>query len=178
MNKRGQENQIFGLIVLLVIVILSVSLLGIIADTKARATSKLKALNESYSLTSCYTPNGQVNISNPNCNVTVSGMKVADWRHSEGQCAIGEVVVRNGGGSTLISGVDYNLFAQIGVIQFLNTTGTQSSPGNNTYFDYNYCDSGYFTGSADRALADLWVTLGIIVLLIIIAGTAYRGLKK
>lgn len=179
MNKKGEiQNKLVTLILLLMVIVVSLVLLGNIANTKQKSTSTLSITNESFVLTSCYTSELQVNTSDTDCNVTVSKMTTADWRRNDSQCYLSGVAVRNGAGSTLVANTDYTLFASEGLIQFLNTTGTSASPANTTYADYTYCDSGYFQNSGDRALANLWTTLGIIALLIIVVAVGYRWMNE
>ena len=157
-------------------------LLGSVADTKASSTNKLSISNETQSLSDCYATSdtkNQVNVSATACNITVDNWyPTGDWRISEGQCNLDDVIVQNGTEDDITLNTDYKLFADEGVIQFLNTSETEALVNNNSFVDYNFCGTGYFTSSGDRALANLWTTLGIIALLIITAGVAYRYMNN
>lgn len=181
MNKRG-EITFLDIVLLFMIIIIGLAFATSVANTKASQTDKLSVYNESNSLSTCYansTLKNQVNESATDCNITVSSWyAVGDWRRNESQCALGSVTVKNGTNSTLVLNTDYRLFASSGLIQFLNTSSTEASSGNQSYASYNFCGSGYLASSTDRSLANLFPTMLVITLLVVAAGVAYAKFKN
>ncbi len=176
MNKKGQLGQLGVIIMIFVAIILGLALSTQIFNTQNLVTEKQDVTDEEQSLTTCYTSDNQVNESNSDCNITVnSWYPTGDWRASETQCNIGSVVVTNStGGLTLIEGTDYNLFAGSGLLQFLNTTNTDSLAENLTLSDYNYCGEGYNKDASSRGIAGLW---GLFAAFIILGATFY-GIRE
>lgn len=163
-NKKGQIGVI-GIVTLFVGIIFCLALLTPIFDTQSQMTTKQVVSDESNLLSSCYTGDLQVNESNSACNITLANAPTG-WKLTEGQCALGSVVVTNStGGLVLEEGTDYNLFAQTGVLQFLNTTDTTELAGNITLSDYNYCADGYNTDSGSRSVAALIGLFAVLALL-------------
>jgi len=167
MNNKAQLNV--GTVVMLAVgIILGAVFMVSVVDQQSLLTDKQPVTDEQHSLSSCYTGGNQVNESNTACNVTVDQWYVSgDWRASEGQCNLESVVVTNStGGLVLVVETDYNLFADSGVIQFLNTTDTEALGSNLTLVDYNFCDSGYNKDSSSRGLAR---TFSLFFALIVLA---------
>ena len=180
-KKGASENFVTKVIMLFVVIIIALAFLGIIANSQAKISDKLVVTNESDSLSSCYAVGyltTQINESNSACNITLTNAQT-DWRASDTQCALGNVVITNSTGSVLVSATDYNMFTQTGVIQFLNTTDTESTlmAGNISLTSYNFCDAGYLQNASDRALIKLIVTLLVIVLLVTVVGVVNKMLK-
>jgi hypothetical protein len=156
MNKKGQLN--LGIyFVMLVIVLVGIALFNTSAASVNVMTEKQSITDETTNLTvSCYA-SGEVNESNPSCNITVDQWyDTGDWRASEPDCYISSVTVTNATGTELTLNTDYNLFSSTGTIQMLNTVDTNSTNlGENVLVDYSYCGEGYNTDSGSRAMANL-----------------------
>ena len=171
MNKKGQSNTMILLIILFVTIILGISLITSVANTKAKQTNLMEAADEitDLSATGCLVPAlGHVNESNALCNITAGNWYSAgDWRLSASPCYLTSVVVGNATDDLTVN-TDYIVYDESGIVQMLNTTDTHnSSIGNVIYEDYSFCDSGYLTSAGDRGLANLWVTMMVLVLLIV-----------
>ncbi len=175
MSKKG-ETEMGALIWIFIAVIVCLSLFTAIINTQNLVTEKQIIVNESQSLSACYATSThfQVNESATVCNITIANVP-SGWRAADGesQCYIGNVVVTNEAGNlTLVLATDYNVFAQTGIIQFLNTSDTNATgiPTNITFIDYNFCDEGYNKDSSSRGIARLW---GLFAALIIISAAVY-----
>ena len=176
-NKKGEGNMLVTIIILAMLLFIGFAFVTSTANTKASITEKVNVVNEQDLLSECYV-GGTVNETNPACNITLANAPTG-WKLTEPQCAVGSVVVTNStGGLVLEEGTDYELFAQQGLIQFLNTSDTADLAGNITLTDYNYCPDGYLKSSGDRGLAGLIPTMMILVLLVIAAGVAYAIFRK
>ena len=185
MNKKGQENKLLTIIVLAMLVFIALAFITSVANTKAKQTDLLSSANESSNLTvlGCYEKGGTINITNTACNITVSEWyATGDWRASESQCYLTGVKVTNNTGVPLTLNTDYQIFASTGKIRLLNTStmyNSSNTMSNNVIkVSYNYCGSGYLKSSGDRSLANLWTTMMIILLVVIIAGSAYKVMKE
>lgn len=180
MNKKGTLT-VGGIVMIIIIVVTCLALFGTIIDRQYEATQKIAISNETHNLTSCYGDPGdsgvfQVNESVAACNFTVdTWYPTGDWRASESQCDIGNVVVYNGTAGTLTLSTDYNLYAGSGIIQFLNTTDTDDFDGNNTFFAYDRCGEGYNKDSGARGVALMWTIFAALALL---SGVIFYGIKN
>lgn len=179
-NKHG-ELGLRTILVIFVAIVVGIVFIVEIANTQEQVTNKMPITNETQSLVSCYTSIGQVNTSNSNCNKTVSEWyDSTDWRASHSSCNIGGVSVTNASGTALTATTDYNLYADIGVIQFLNTTSTNSSnldgraATNNSLMNYNFCEEGYNPDSGSRGIARLWTIFGAFI----IVSAALYGIRE
>lgn len=182
MNKKGQVgmNPFTFIMGSIIMILVGLALITSVADTKATQTDLLSVLDEQTNLVTvgCYV-GGQVNESDPDCNITVSNWYPAgDWRASESQCYLSSVVVSDDTGTALTLDTDYYLYSDTGVIQLLNTTATTSLPNNLVEVDYEYCGEGYLTSSGDRSLASLWTTMMVLALIIILAIGAMKLLEN
>ncbi len=169
MNKKGLS--LGGTIILFIGIIFSLALLPAIFQSQNVMTDKQSVVNESNNLaTSCITGSDQsINESVTACNITVTNAPTT-WKLTEGQCALTSVVVSNEtGGHTFTLNTDYNLFAQTGIIQMLNTSDTSEGFSNTTLVDYSYCADGYNTDSGARGIARLIGLFAIIALFIWVA---------
>ena len=183
-DKMKGENPFLLLFIAIITILVALALITSVANTKASQTDLLDVSDEQENLQTigCYTDDGQVNESNPACNITVDAWYSAgDWRLNEPQCYLSSVVVSNDTGTALTEDTDYILYSSIGTIQLLNTTTTANSSDtladNLVEIDYSYCGEGYLTNSGDRSLANLWTVMMIIVLLGSIIGIAYKMMK-
>lgn len=185
MNKKGQIAGLGTLMIIFIGVIVTLAMFPSVINTQNLVTEKQDVSNEVDNLgTSCYVFNAtgtgywEVNESDSNCNLTVSNWYSSDdWRASDSQCNLGDVVVTNSTGTkTLTEGTDYNLYAGTGILQMLNTADTTSnSLGDNlTHTDYDYCGEGYNPDSGSRGVARMW---GIFAALIILAAAVF-GIKR
>ncbi len=172
MNKKGETNNNNAMVVILlaITIIIGMTLLGSIANSQALISEKRVVTNESDSLDSCYATNttkAQIDATKSACNFTLDNAPTG-WRLSDGQCALGSVVVTNSSGIALVDGTDYNMYPQTGILQMLNSSNTNSTfmSGNYTLLAYNFCHEGYLQNTGDRALIKLIVTFLSIVLLI------------
>ncbi len=182
MNRMNKKGATTGEIVIMFIgIIVCVALFGTIIDGQNQATSKLVEPNETRDLTACYGAVGdsgvfQVNETIAACNFTVVGWyPTGDWRASHSACELGSVVVSDGVDSELTLNTDYNLYAGDGIIQFLNTTDTDDSNGNDTFFTYNRCGEGYNVDSGARGVALMWT---IFAALALFAFVIWAGIKN
>jgi len=164
MNKRGQMS--LGMIVLLVVgVVVVLALMPTIINEQYKMTNKLSVDDETTNLTTegCYTAGGQVNESDSDCNITVDAWYPSgDWRLSEGSCDLSSVTVTNGTGTELTASTDYNLHADEGLVEMLNTSDTEST---NILVDYDYCDEGYNKDSGSRGMASVISLFAALALL-------------
>jgi len=158
MNKKGQVAGLGTIILIAVGLIFALALFEPIINTQSELTDLQSVVDESEDLsaTTCYTPNGSINESNSDCNITVDNWyPTGDWRASESQCYLSSVTVGNST-TDLTENTDYNLDTDAGVIQMLNTTTTaNSSFGNTVLADYSYCGEGYNKDSSSRSVAGL-----------------------
>ena len=138
-------------------IIVALSLMTDIINTQDLMTSLQSVVDESTDLSDngCLNNSGNVNTTNPNCNITVSKW-ANDWRASESQCALSSVVVTNSSGATLSANTDYVLYASSGIVSMRDTAATKNTTnGNVILVDYSYCDAGYNKDSSSRGIARL-----------------------
>lgn len=183
-NRKGEtSNPLMVILFAMILVLLAMAFINSVADTKSSQTSLTPITGESYNLLTrgCYPAGalGTVNITDADCNITVSAWYPAeDWRLSESQCDLSNVVVTNNTGTVLEADTDYTLFADTGIIQLLNTSTLYNSSAtmNNNLLkvNYDYCSSGYLTSSGDRGIANLWVTLMILTLIGVLIGVVVK----
>jgi len=183
-NKKGQENPMMILFGVIILVLVALALITSVANTKSTQTDLSTVSNEQSNLMTlgCYEA-GQVNESNSACNITVTNWYDSDdWRASNAQCYLTSVSVTNDTATALTLDTDYHLFSDTGIIQLLNTTDTSNASAtllnNIVEIDYSYCESGYLTNSGDRGLANLWVTMMVLVLLGSVAAVAMKLMKS
>jgi len=179
-NKKGEANYLTIIIMALLIILLGMAFITSVANTKSLQTDKQSTVNETHSLTTCYqgSADKSVNVSKSSCNFTVTNAPT-DWKLTSGECALGSVVITNGTASVvLVEGTDYDEFTQTGIIRMLNTSDTTALPANTTLTSYTYCADGYLQNSGDRGLANLWVTMMVLVILVSIAAIAYKIYNK
>lgn len=171
MNKKAEIKNQFNIILgVFVLIILGFVFIVSVANTKALQTTKQPIINETTDINAvgCLYPNGEVNESSANCNITFAKWTAyaEDWRTQDSQCYPSSVVVINASGSELTLDTDYELYASDGVLRMLNTTDTiNSTNGNSILADYKYCDAGYLQSSGDRMLANLWTIMMILAIL-------------
>lgn len=158
-----------------VVLILAIAFIASLATQTSTVTDKTVVSGESYNLsTSCYA-SGQVNTSNSACNYTVTNYPTG-WQVDE--CPLTNVVVTNNTGTVLTLDTDYHLFTSSGVVQFLNTTSTNSTKlGSVAKVDYKYCGPGYLNSSWGRSVLSTNVGLYALAILIFIVGVVYLILE-
>lgn len=184
MNKRGEGNALVTIILLVMVILIGFALLNPVASTTNLITEKQLTANETKNLNNCVARNVtnggyDINVSNTNCNVTVGNWYPSgDWRRSDGQCALGSVVVKNGTSSALTLNTDYRLYASSGFVEYLNTLTTRNLTGNNTYLVYDTCNEGYLQDAGTRGISKLVITMMVLVLLITAAGVAYKQMNQ
>lgn len=165
------------LITAFIVVIMAVAFLSSIADQTNNSIAKSKG-SDSYNLSSngCY-QGGQVNgTTDVNCNVTVTNVPTS-WRVDD--CPISSVVVSNSAGTALTLDTDYKLFASAGLVQFLNTTATNSTNlGDVATVQYSYCGSNYVNSGWGRSILGTNAGIYALAILIIAIGVAYALLGK
>lgn len=182
--KKGQANNyVIALIGLVVFILIALAFLNVTVNGVARSTKLSVTNNETTSLSSCYTTLGEVDESNPACNITVNDWYPAgDWRASNSKCALSKVSVKNDTGISLTAGTDYKIYPSSGKIQLLNTATTANSSSTlsngEVGFYYSTCPEGYMTSQGDRSIFSLVNLLLIILIVGVIAGTAYKFFKK
>lgn len=170
------KNKLMMVIILAMIIFIGLAFAQSIVNSKAQQTDLLSLANETTNLTvSCYV-DGEVNESDANCNLSAAQWyDTGDWRESESQCYLSSVTVANSIGVALTEDTDYELFESTGIVRMLNTTDTNSTNlGENVLVGYSYCGEGYLTSSGDRGLANLWVTMVILMILAAAIIVAYK----
>ena len=170
-----QDKTTSAIILMAVTFFLAIAFLNSISTQVLEHTQKAVASGETTNLSVfCYTPAGQVNESNLNCNITVKNAP-SGWKIENDDCnAIGNVVVTNATGSVLTLNTDYRLYATQGLIQMLNTTATNSTNlGENVIISYDYCGDGYVTSSWGRSLLNTTTGFFALGILLAIVGLVY-----
>lgn len=166
---------------LFVVLLLAVVFVSTLATQSNSVTTKTTVSAESHNLATlgCVVANadgGQVNASSSNCNVTLTNAPTS-WKKTD--CPLTSVVVSNGTtGQTFTLNTDYYLFASTGVVQFLNSTGTQAGHANATVTAYNYCGTGYLNSSWGRSVLGVNVGLFAVAILLVAAGVVYYLLEE
>lgn len=175
-NKKAETNIMEIMLGAIILIFLSVAFINVASTSVASQTQLATASNEQYNLltSGCYSTQinntGQVNESNPACNITVANWyNSGNWRLSESVCYLSGVSVANNTGTALTAGTDYIVYPSSGLIQILNTTNTANTSAtlSNNLIDtgYSYCGNNYLIHSSDRGLASLWILFMIITLL-------------
>lgn len=157
------------------VIVISLVLLGNVANTASSSTTKLSVVNDSISIAPAAnvgTGAGQIN-NTIQLNVTHK-QATTDWRATE--CPLTSITLTNSTGTAYTVDTDYVFTAAYGNFTLKNTSTVNASiaSDNLTYVSYTHCDTGYLTNSGDRALSNLYATVGIIALLIIVAGVGYK----
>ncbi|HKL24432.1 MAG TPA: hypothetical protein VJ912_03795 [Candidatus Nanoarchaeia archaeon] len=174
-NKRGQMmgGRLGVILMLFILIVVGVVFVTAIADQESKMTSKNSVTNETDNLTSngCFTAGGEVNESNPDCNITVSNWYGSDdWKSSEPQCYLSGVTVTNSTDVELTEDTDYVLHEDEGVIQMLNTSDTEKATmGEEVLTDYEYCPFGYNVDSGSRSIANLITVFFVLALFAAVA---------
>lgn len=161
-----------------ILVVITVALIGSLSTQTNLNTELTKVTDEPYNLTalSCYTAGGQVNQTNSNCNVTVTNAPTG-WKQTD--CVLTSLSITNNTGTALTLNTDYKVNTATGLIQFLNTTDTDStSLGQVAKVDYSYCGDGYVTSSWGRSVLGVNIGLLAVAILLAIAGVVYLLLGK
>ena len=174
-----KNKTIVTLVSVTVLIILAIAFLSSIADTTLGTTEKLKIADESFNLnTACYV-GGQVNESDSDCNRTVTNAPTS-WKQEDSDCYLSGVVVTNATGTALTLNTDYRVYSSTGVIQFLNTTATETTAlvSNVTLIDYSYCGNNYMADSWGRSILNTNVGLFAIAILVAIVLVVYLLLEK
>ncbi|MFW6225644.1 MAG: hypothetical protein ACOC3V_01630 [bacterium] len=158
MNKKAQFN--LGIIILLAVGILfCMAIFEQVVDTQSELTDLKNVNDETTNLTTetCYTTNGWVNESDPDCNITVDNWYPSgDWRKGESSCYLSGVTVSNATDDDLTLSTDYRIDSDAGIIVMLNTSSTsKTNLGENVLVDYSYCGEGYNKDSSSRSIAGL-----------------------
>lgn len=172
MNKKGEQNKLMIIMLLVMIILIGFAFITSVANTKGGQTNKQTILNKSISVASAYINETYVNSS---FNYTIYSQ--SDWKVSE--CPLTDVKISIGNGTLLVDGVGYTLYSPQGVYSMKNSSLTIPVNSKNvTLVNATYCPDGYLTSSTDRGLIDLIPTLMIILILVIAAGTAYKMLNE
>lgn len=173
-------SNIQKLLLAFVTLILGVVLVGVIATNALAVTDKTSVIDESTNLaTSCIEGVGQqINgTEDSDCNITVTNAPTG-WKTQD--CVLTSVSVENTSAGTftaLTEGTDYNLFANTGIIQMLNTTDTDGGDFNTTYVNYDYCQDNYLNLGWGRTVTNLVAGFFAIALLLISVGLFYDVAK-
>jgi len=161
MNKKG-EFGLGGIIIVFITIVVAIALLAPIFNTQSLLTTKQTTTNQSVSAVSAF-----VDSNNVDTSVNLSIYSQSNWKVKE--CPLTSVVIRNGVGTALVSGTDYNLDANNGLFSLLNTTKTIPSVSlNQTYTDYKYCADGYNTNGGSRGVASFIGLFAVLALLVVI----------
>lgn len=164
------ELSKIGVIILLVVgVIVAFAMLPSIADSQAKMTKLMVVNNETQDLTHCFAvgTQGQVNESNPLCNVTIANAATStDWRFKG--CPISSLSMTNTNGTVITLSTSYTFNSTTGLVSYLNTTQTNSSALsgsiNKTLLTYSFCDPGYVTESSGRSIAGLITLFAVLAI--------------
>lgn len=149
-----KNNQVRAIMVGAITLILGLALLASLPSMVSPLAYKSSVTDETYNLSDGCHAGGEVNESDAECNWTVANAPYG-WRTDS--CALESVTVTNSSGSELTESTDYNLYDSQGIIQFLNTTDTNSTYLVVAEADYSYC--------GDEMIEQSWVR-NILVLLI------------
>jgi len=145
------SNTVQKLILGFLVLIVGLALIGSVASNGLLVTTKTTVYNEVIDVSSARDIGGDLSINETLSNFTVtnvpSGWKVYD-------CPITQLAYGNDS-VTLTLTTDYEVFPVQGVIHVLNTTDTNHSLGNTTYFDYTYCADGYINIAWGRTILNL-----------------------
>lgn len=179
MNKKGEMGIGSIVMVFVAIVVIVGAFIPSIFNTQSTMTDLQPIADESFNIQSlgCLLPNGEVNESSSNCNLTLAQWTAynSDWRTSESQCYPSSIVVTNASGTALTLDTDYTVVASSGLVNMLNTTDTANTTnGNSLLIDYNYCDSGYNKDSSSRSSAGLIGLLSALAFVLFVFGVAKK----
>ncbi len=169
-------SNIQKLLLAFVTLILGIVLVGVIATQTIAVTAKTIVYDETTDLEAagCIAGADQsVNDSLSACNITATNVPTG-WKITD--CPLASVSVENttaGTYSVLTEGTDYNLYASTGIVQMLNTTGTDEGDVNTTYINYNYCGDDYMNSSWGRSVLDIVAGFFAIALLLVSVGLFY-----
>ena len=169
-NKKGESvNPMYLLIIAIIIILIGIALITSAANTKATQTKMLTMTNDSITYAGVEAE-GQINASYQ-MNITKAQ---TGWRTTG--CPISSYSLTNSTGEDYTETTDYVFTDAYGNFTLVNTAKVNASlqSDNLTYVSYTYCDEGYLTSSGDRGLADLWILMMIIVLLVVVVGIAMK----
>ncbi len=160
-------------------IIIAEVLLPTIANKQGLMTIKMTYVNDTEVLTSCYAKGkaGQVNTSNPSCNLTLT--EVPDsWKVNN--CPLASLTIKNSTGVALTVNTDYTFSASTGVVSYLNDSNVTASTGigaasNTTYATYSFCDDGYIISGSARSITKLILIFAGLAML---AFAIYFVMKK
>jgi hypothetical protein len=171
-NKKGESNNpLMILFYALILVLVALALITSVANTKSQQTNLQTIDNKSISVVSSY---ANETYASSTTNYTIYSQ--SDWKISE--CPLTSVGISNGAGTLLVEDTDYTLYENEGVYSLINATKTMPKTSlNKTYVNATYCADGYLTNSGDRNLANLWVTMMVIVLIGALIGVVMKLYK-
>jgi hypothetical protein len=173
MNKRGESNNLMlTLFMALIIILLALAFINSVATSKTQQTDLSTITNKSVSVVTGYSNETYVNSS---FNYTIYSQ--SDWKVSE--CPLTNIGISMPNGTLLVKDADYKVFAPQGVYYLINTTKTMpSKTGNLTYVNATYCQDGYLTSAGDRSIANMWTTIMIIVLIVVLLASVMKIWKN
>lgn len=175
-------SNIQKLLLAFVTLILGVVFIVVVSTNALAVTVKTPINDESSNLgTACiFGVEQEINgTDDADCNITVTNAP-SGWKTQD--CVLTSVIVRNTTASAqtysaLTEGTDYNLFANTGIIQMLNTTDTDQGDFNTTYVNYAYCQDNYLNLGWGRTVTNLIAGFFAIALLLISVGLFYDVAK-
>ncbi len=177
MNKKGEtNNQFLSIILSLMIILIALSFIQSVANTKEEQVSKTSVVNETLDISSARNESGTTHALNYSVDLTITNNPTG-WKTTK--CPLGSFTLSNASGYVMTDATDYDIDESTGVVNFYNTLiANMTGNSNTTYASYNYCEDGYLTSSGDRGLAKLWTTLMIMALLIVVVGIGYTIMNK
>lgn len=163
------------IIVAAVALILTVALIGSIAQQTQVQSTLTPVVNEVISIAGARLGNGTYNDINESYNFTIAK---AAYTYS-GDCPITNVVYGNASTNWTVD-TDYVISLSTGIFSLKNTSATTSATDgvNTTYIDYDYCGTGYINSSWGRSILNLTPGLIAIAILVIAILAAWQLLGK
>lgn len=168
-SKKAQMS--LGVIVIVIMgIIACLAILPEIFTQQSAMTTKNTVADEAIDISTARNSSGDVDLSRSNFTVAnaPSGWKVTE-------CPLTSVVYGNATEDWVLA-TDYNVYADSGIIQVLNSSNTVTDQnGNSTFVDYTYCLDGYNTSGGSRSIAGL---IGLFTALALVAFVIGYGVKE
>lgn len=144
------SNTVQKLILGFLVLIVGLALIGTVASNSLVVTEKTTVYDEVIDVSSARV-GADLSINETLSNFTVTNVP-SGWKVDD--CPIVQLAYGNDS-VTLALATDYEVFLSEGILHVLNTTDTNGSLGNTTYFDYTYCADGYLNIAWGRTILNL-----------------------
>ena len=174
MKKKGEAN-VGMIIMMLILIVVGIVLIQAIFAQQSILTSRQTVSGEVIDISTGKMEGGQINVSNPANNHTLTNAPTG-WKLGEGGCTTIAVSYGNSSNSTaLVEDTDYILYPT-GILKPLNTSMVvYTIRENSTRISYSYCADGYNKDSSSRTMAGL---IGLFVALALVVVLAGYGLRE